>query len=168
MGLESVSKRLEAVSTDSDMTGDTFLQLRRAQKHEGKCQGAKLWQGGEDSSALVNNHWAEFQETLGGGRGCLGVLGDQGNERFCAPNPKLCQNPSYSAFLHKNGDNSGTTEANASKGASIESSRRVESESRKARGKARWFSRNRVHKLRGRGRSGLPSRNSPLAVGSRC
>ncbi|KAI6012319.1 hypothetical protein PISMIDRAFT_671029, partial [Pisolithus microcarpus 441] len=136
---------LEGVSTDSDMTGNTFLRLQRARKREGRCQGAKL-------GALVNNHWAEFQETLGGGRGCLGALGDQGNERFCAPNPKLCQNPSYSAFLHKNGDNSGTTETNASKGASIESSRRVESESRKARGKARWFSRNRVHELGGRGR----------------
>ncbi|KAI6023810.1 hypothetical protein BKA83DRAFT_4264218 [Pisolithus microcarpus] len=150
------------------MTGNTFPQLRRAQKHEGKCQGAKLWQGGEDSGALVNNHWAEFQETLGGGRGCLGALGDQGNERIGAPNPELCPKSSYSAFLHKKGDSSGTTEANASRRVSIESSRRVGSESRKARGKARSFARNRVCKLKGRRRSGLPSRNSPLAVGSRC
>ncbi|KAI6022465.1 hypothetical protein BKA83DRAFT_4279155, partial [Pisolithus microcarpus] len=161
MGLESVSKRLEAVSTDSDMTGDTFLQLQRARKREGMCQEAKLWQGGEDGSALMKNCWAELHETLGGGRGRLEVLGDQGNERFCAPNPKLCQNPSYSAFLHKNGDNSGTTEANASKGASIESSRRVESESRKARGKARWFSRNRVHELGGGGEVDYQAETAP-------
>ncbi|KAI6012005.1 hypothetical protein BKA83DRAFT_4373718, partial [Pisolithus microcarpus] len=147
MGLESVSKRLEAVSTDSDMTGDTFLQLQRARKREGMCQEAKLWQGGEDGSALTKNRWVEFRETSGGGRGRLEVLGDQGNKIFCAPNPELCQDLSYSAFLHKKGDNSGTTEANASKMASIESSRRVGWESRKARGKARWFSRNRVHEL---------------------
>ncbi|KAI6018750.1 hypothetical protein PISMIDRAFT_686384 [Pisolithus microcarpus 441] len=72
----------------------------------------------EDSGALVNNRWAEFHETSGGGRGRLEVLGDQGNKRFCTPNPD--------AFLHKKGDSSGTTEAIASKMASIEGSRRVE------------------------------------------
>ncbi|KAI6029353.1 hypothetical protein BKA83DRAFT_4217734 [Pisolithus microcarpus] len=143
MGLEWVSKRSQSMNT--------FLQLQRARKREGRCQGAKLWQGGEDSSALTKNRWAEFHETSGGGRGRLEVLGDQGNKRFCAPNPELCQNLSYSAFLHKKGDSSGTTEAIASKTASIESSRRVERESRKARGKARWFSRNRVHELGGGG-----------------
>ncbi|KIK12985.1 hypothetical protein PISMIDRAFT_689069, partial [Pisolithus microcarpus 441] len=64
-------------------------------------------------------------------------------------------------------DISRTAEAYASRKVSSESSHRVDSKSRKARGKARRFLRNRVCELEGRG-EGVTKQHSPLAVGSRC
>ncbi|KAI6032148.1 hypothetical protein PISMIDRAFT_687143, partial [Pisolithus microcarpus 441] len=49
-------------------------------------------------------------------------------------NPELCQFSSYSAFLQKKRDISRTAKAYASRKVSSESSRRVDSKSRKARG----------------------------------
>ncbi|KAI5986375.1 hypothetical protein EDD15DRAFT_1548750 [Pisolithus albus] len=128
----------------------------------GKAPGSKaVAGGGGKSGTLTRNHWTELNQTLG--RGCrrLGLLGDRRNERFCAPYPELCQFSSYKAFLQKKRNISGTAEAIASKMVSSESSRRVGSESRKARGKARRLWRYRVCELEGRRRRGLPSKSAP-------
>ncbi|KIK17961.1 hypothetical protein PISMIDRAFT_684647 [Pisolithus microcarpus 441] len=85
------------------MTGNTFLQLQRAQKCEGRCQGAKLWQGGDDSGALTKNRWAEFHKTSGGGRGRLEAMGDQRNERFGAHNPEVGGEADYQAMQPPHG-----------------------------------------------------------------
>ncbi|KAI6018439.1 hypothetical protein BKA83DRAFT_4127661 [Pisolithus microcarpus] len=133
-GLEAADGDLEGLSTDSRKVGNGSYDSKLHEKRERWGQGAMLWQRGEDGSTSAKNCWAERYETSEYGRGRLGVLGDQGNERIRAPNPELCQFSSYSAFLQKKRDISRTAEADASKTVSFESSRRVDSEPRKARG----------------------------------
>ncbi|KAI6016730.1 hypothetical protein EDC04DRAFT_2903012 [Pisolithus marmoratus] len=104
--------------------------------------------GEEDGSALGKNRSMEFSETSGDGRGVRGEVGERETGENGAPSPKLFQFSSYRAFLRKNKNISGSTAADATKKTSFEGSRRVESESRKARGPARRFSRKRVCKHR--------------------
>ncbi|KAI6020747.1 hypothetical protein BKA83DRAFT_4480405 [Pisolithus microcarpus] len=98
-GLEAsgISKRQGGLEGGSQLTlgdGERDPTTQNGSKTRGEVPGSKAVAEGEDSSALTKNHWTRCYETLGRGRGRLGVLGDQGNERIRAPKPELCQNSS--------------------------------------------------------------------------
>ncbi|KAI6011748.1 hypothetical protein BKA83DRAFT_4482936 [Pisolithus microcarpus] len=96
--------------------------------------GSKRGRGWENGVALVRNRSMEFRETSGGGRDVREGLGERGNKGNRAPSPEILQISSYSVFLQRMGDIFGCAGANATKNTSSERSRRVERESRFARG----------------------------------
>ncbi|KAI6017258.1 hypothetical protein PISMIDRAFT_679583 [Pisolithus microcarpus 441] len=80
------------------------------------------------------NRWAKSHETSEGSRGMRRELGERGNMENGAPSPEISQFSSYKTFLQGTGHISRCAKANATKNTSCERSRRVELESKFARG----------------------------------
>ncbi|KAI6024874.1 hypothetical protein BKA83DRAFT_4124705 [Pisolithus microcarpus] len=135
MNLGSWEKKESGKKISSSRSTSVKSERFGAEGHELCVKPGRGWENGV---ALVKNCWAKSHETSEGGRGMRRELGERGNTENGAPSPEISQFSSYKTFLQGMADIFGCAEATATKRIPLERSRRVDPESRFARGMAGW------------------------------